>query len=83
MVLALALSSIGLVLTLIGAIVAGIWGATYPGTVIVAFGHDDFARQQRRMARALRGGLLLVAIGSVLQLAGTLLTLVMTASGGC
>jgi hypothetical protein len=80
MVLALVLTAVGLILTLIGAVLAGIWGSRYPGTLIVASGYEDFARKQRRMARALRGGLLLVAVGTVLQLAGTLLLLVMPAA---
>jgi hypothetical protein len=73
--LATLLTAFGLFLTLIGAIVAGLWGAPYPGTTIVASGHADFARKQRRMALCLRGGLLLVAAGTVLQLIGSLLTL--------
>jgi xanthine/uracil/vitamin C permease (AzgA family) len=68
------LASVGLFLTLIGAVVAGLWGAPYPGTLITASGYPDFARKQRRMAWCLRGGLLLVALGTI-QLAGSLLVL--------
>ena len=35
MVLAPVLTAVGLVLTLIGAVLAGVWGSTYPGTLIV------------------------------------------------
>jgi hypothetical protein len=40
--------------------------------MIVASGYNDFARKQRRMAWALRGGLLLVTLGTLLQLVGAL-----------
>ena len=69
------LTAIGLLLTLVGAVVAGLWGAPAPGTVIVASGHEDFARKQRRMAWCFRGGLLLVAFGTILQLVASLLAL--------
>jgi hypothetical protein len=44
------LTAIGLFFTLIGAVVAGLWGAPFPGTMVVASGYPDFARKQRRMA---------------------------------